>query len=173
VSRQVDVYRHTDNAGDALSEEGVDAALRLGSELEGGYHVIVTSGAQRATQTAACILAGSGQVVPGGVVVEPRLRSTRESEWRAAYEKAGDAGLLSLRKADPDLVASDSEDLAVGLAAVFGLIDDGQSALVIGHSPTNEAAILGLTGHVVEPLGKGEAARVVATDDGYEVGSAG
>src|SRR5262249_16343177 len=37
-------------------------------------------------------------------------------------------------------------------------------ALVIGHSPTNEAAVLGLAGQVVPPLGKGEG--ILLTEDG-------
>ena len=43
------------------------------------------------------------------------------------------------------------------------------AALVVGHSPTNEAAVLGLTGEVVAPLAKGAGVRVIAGDDGYRV----
>jgi hypothetical protein len=35
---------------------------------------------------------------------------------------------------------------------------------VVGHSPTNEAAVLGLTGQLVPPLGKGKG--VLVTEDG-------
>ncbi len=38
---------------------------------------------------------------------------------------------------------------------VEGLPENGR-ALVVGHSRTNEAAVLGFTGRVVRPLGKGE-----------------
>jgi hypothetical protein len=48
------------------------------------------------------------------------------------------------------------------------LPDDGR-ALAVGHSPTNEAAVLGLTGELVPPLAKGEGVLVVADDDGYSV----
>jgi hypothetical protein len=34
---------------------------------------------------------------------------------------------------------------------------------VVGHSPTNEAAVLGLTGQVVPPLGKGKG--ILLTED--------
>jgi hypothetical protein len=33
--------------------------------------------------------------------------------------------------------------------------------VVVGHSPTNEAAILGLTGQVIGPMGKGEGVLIV------------
>jgi len=46
---------------------------------------------------------------------------------------------------------------------------DGGRALVVGHSPTNEAAVFGLTGEVVPPLAKGASALVISSDDGYSV----
>ena len=42
-------------------------------------------------------------------------------------------------------------------------------ALAIGHSPTNEAAILGLTGVVVDPMAKGAGVVVRQRDGDYEV----
>ena len=59
----------------------------------------------------------------------------------------------------------------LGLAlhrVVEGLPDDGR-ALVVGHSPTNEAAVSGLTGQTIAPLGKGEGALVVEDAGRYEV----
>ncbi len=129
----------------------------------------MSSGAQRATQTAACVIAGLGEAVPNGVVVESGLRSTREERWRAAVGAAGNSDLESLQTSDPDLVRMDSELLAEGLERVFDLLHDGQRALAIGHSPTNEAAVFGLTGVIVAPLGKGEGVVIVDTGDGYEV----
>ena len=49
------------------------------------------------------------------------------------------------------------------------MVPDGGRALVVGHSPTNEAAIFGLTGVVVAPLGKGEGVVVTADSDGFAV----
>ena len=40
---------------------------------------------------------------------------------------------------------------------------------MVGHSPMNEAAVLGLTGQVVAPLAKGAGVRLVAKDDGWQV----
>jgi hypothetical protein len=110
-----------------------------------------------------------GERVPGGVVVEPGLRSQVEDRWRAAYEKAGSGVLGALRDADPELVEEDSERLGAALRRVLDRLSDGGRALVVGHSPTNEAAVLGLTGEIVAPLGKGAGMRVVAGDDGYQV----
>ena len=87
----------------------------------------------------------------------------------AAYQKAGSGTLEALREADPELVAEDSERLGAALRRVLERrIDDGR-ALVVGHSPTNEAAVLGLTGEVVAPLAKGAGILVVSGDDGYQV----
>lgn len=169
MARYVELRRHTDNDGDRLTESGIRAAVALGQTIEGGYRVIVSTGAQRATQTAACVIAGLGEKVADGVVVDPGLRSAVEDRWRAAYRIAGSGDLESLRAADPELVREDSATLGRALAGTFRRLDEGQRALVIGHSPTNEAAIFGLTGVVVAPLGKGDGVLVVETADGYRV----
>jgi hypothetical protein len=39
----------------------------------------------------------------------------------------------------------------------------------VGHSPTNEAAIFGLSGDVVAPLAKGEGVLVVSEANGFHV----
>jgi broad specificity phosphatase PhoE len=169
VGRYVELRRHTDNDGDILTEDGVAAAVALGRSLRGGYRLVVSSGAQRATQTAACVISGLGEVVPDGVVVEPRLRSAVEDRWREAYRAAGAGDIDSLRDADPKLVHEDSAQLAEGLRNVFDRLEEGQRALAIGHSPTNEAAVFGLTGVIIAPLRRGEGVVVVDTGDGYEV----
>jgi broad specificity phosphatase PhoE len=169
VKKEIEVRRHTDAGGDVLTDEGVRAALAIGARLGGNYDVVFSTGAQRATQTLACFLAALAEQVPGGVVVEPGLRSEVEDRWRSAYQAAGSGGLEALRDADPELVAEDSERLGAALRRVLESLPDGGRALVVGHSPTNEAAILGLTGEIVEPLAKGDGVLVVADDDGYSV----
>jgi len=84
VGREIELRRHTDADEDVLTAGGVAAALEIGARLAGGYQLAVSTGAQRATQTLACFLATLGQQVPGGVVVEPGLRSRVEDRWRAA-----------------------------------------------------------------------------------------
>jgi broad specificity phosphatase PhoE len=164
MAKYVELRRHTDNDGDVLTPEGVASAIQIGSRLTGGYDLLVSTGAQRATQTLACFLAGLGEKVGQGVVVEPGLRSDVEDRWRAAYEKAGSGDLPALREADPELVEKDSASLGAALRRVFDALPDGGRALVVGHSPTNEAAVFGLTGEMVEPISKGNGVLVVEED---------
>jgi len=93
VLGQIELRRHTDADGDVLTAVGVAEALAIGTRLSGGYRLAVSSGAQRATQTLACFLAALRQRVPGGVLVEPGLRSQVENRWRAAYQAAGSGAL--------------------------------------------------------------------------------
>ena len=169
MAREIELRRHTDNDGDILTPEGVAAALEVGRNLRGGYRFLASSGAQRATQTAGCFIAAMGEEVPDGLVVETGIRSDRENDWRAAYSEAGAGDLRSLEEADPDLVAADSTDLAEGIRRLFNRLDDGQRGLAVGHSPTNEAAVLGLTGTYTEPMDKGEGLLLVEEDGEYRV----
>ena len=162
MARFVELRRHTDNDGDVLTPDGVAAALRLGTGLAGGYRVAVSTGAQRATQTVGCLLAALGQLVPDGVVVEPGLRSQREDRWRALYQEAG-SELEAMRSVDPAFVSEEAAALGAALGLVLDRLGDGDRALAVGHSPTNEAAVLGLTGRLVAPLAKG--AGVLITED--------
>ena len=76
-----------------------------------------------------------------------------------------------MRKADPEFVAEDSAVLGAALGRVLKALADGGRALVVGHSPTNEAAVDGLTGDIVEPMAKGAGVLLVAEDQGYRVQS--
>ncbi len=169
MAKYLELRRHTDDADDALSADGVRQALEIGAGLQGDYDVLVSTGAQRATQTPACFLAALGQKVPGGVVVEEGLRSKTEDRWKAAYREAGSGELSALRSADPELVEKDSATLGSALRRVLDTLSDGGRALVVGHSPTNEAAVLGLTGEVVEPLSKGGGVLILEDDEGIRV----
>jgi broad specificity phosphatase PhoE len=169
VAKRIELRRHTDNDGDVLTDEGTAAALAIGLSLSGGYALLVSTGAQRATQTLACFACALRDPIPGGAVVEPGLRSEREDRWREAYEKAGSGRLDDLRSADPELVESDSRILGEALGRVLERLDDGETALVVGHSPTNEAAVLGLAGKIVDPMSKGSGVLVTADADGFGV----
>jgi hypothetical protein len=103
------------------------------------------------------------------VIVEPGLRSEREDRWRDAYRRAGSGELEALRGADPELVAEDAAVLGAALRRVLERLDEGERALVVGHSPTNEAAVLGLTGQTVAPLGKGAGVLVAADGERFRV----
>jgi broad specificity phosphatase PhoE len=169
MAKYVELRRHTDADGDFLTPEGVRAAADIGARLTGGYAVLVSSGAQRATQTLGCFLAALGERVPGGVAVDSGLRSQREDRWRDAYRKAGSGELEAMRAVDPELVEEDSAVLGAALARVLHALADGERALVVGHSPTNEAAVLGLTGQIVAPIAKGAGVLLVAEDDGFRI----
>ncbi len=169
MAKYLELRRHTDDHGDALSAEGVRRALEIGAALQGNYDLLVSTGAQRATQTLACFLSAMGEKVPGGVVVEEGLRSKVEDRWKAAYQEAGSGDLEALRSADPELVEQDSATLGEALRRVLGYLPDGGRALIVGHSPTNEAAVLGLTGEEVPPMSKGDGVLVVEQDDRFGV----
>jgi broad specificity phosphatase PhoE len=169
VARYVELRRHTDSDGDVLSEDGVRAALGIGRQLTGPYALLVSSGAQRATQTLACFACALTDPVSGGVIVEPGLRSEVEDRWRAAYQTAGSGELSAMQGADPELVREDASRLAGGLRRILDRLPDGGRALAVGHSPTNEAAVLGLTGELVPPLSKGAGVLVVAEADRFRV----
>lgn len=154
-----------------MSDEGIQAALDLGSTLRGDYAVVVSTGAQRATQTAACFLAAGCGGVKRGVIVEPGLRSDHEDRWKEAYQEAGSGELSAFRSVAPDFVEEEAEKLGAALRRVLDLLDDGERALVVGHSPTNEAAVYGLTGQDVQPLDKGRGVLVTAEDDSFTVES--
>ncbi len=145
------------------------AALRLGAGLAGGYRVAVSTGAQRATQTVGCLLAALGQPVPDGVVVEPGLRSEREDRWRALAKESGGGDLAAMLAADPAFVGQEAASLGAALGRVLERLADGERALAVGHSPTNEAAVLGLTGELVAPLGKGAGVLVTEDEESYRV----
>jgi broad specificity phosphatase PhoE len=169
MAKTIDLRRHFKNDGDALSAEGVEAAVKAGRALAGRYQLAVSSGAQRATQAVACLLAGHGRPVAGGVIVEPDLRSANEARWIELAREAGGGNLEAVRGLEPDFVASEAATLSEALRRVLDALDDGQAAIVVGHSPTNEAAVLGLTGQVIAPLAKGMGVRIVAGDDGFSL----
>ncbi len=170
MAKHIELRRHTDNDGDVLTEEGIEAALQIGRDLRGGYALLVSTGAQRATQTLACFACVLDDRVPGGVVVEPGLRSDHEDRWRDAYQKAGSGELAAMRSADPDFVEADCQVLGEALRRVLERLDDGARALVVGHSPTTEAALLGLTGEVVDPLSKGTGVLLTADAGDFRIG---
>jgi broad specificity phosphatase PhoE len=162
--RSVELRRHTDNDGDQLSDEGVEQAREIGSRLSPPYDLYVSTGAGRATQTLEIWRDAVGDDKP--LTEELGLRSDHEDRWKEAYQKAGSGELARMREVDPDFVREDSASLAAALSSVFDRLPEGGKALVCGHSPTNEAAVLGLTGETISPLAKGAGVRVTHEDDG-------
>lgn len=163
--RYIEIRRHTDNDGDRLSRDGVAQAQELGrSALHPPYAMFVSTGAERATQMLEILRDAIGQH-DTPIVAEPGLRSMVEDRWKESAKAAGDSDVETIREVDPDLVEKETRMLADALRHVVEHVPDGGRALVVGHSPTNEAAVLGLTGHHVPPLGKGQGV-LVAEDQG-------
>jgi len=155
--RYVELRRHTDNDGDALTPDGISAAEAIGRDrLNPPYAAYVSTGAARATQMLEILRLAAGQD-DQPIIIASGLRSSVEDRWRQAAGSAGKgADLEAMRVVDPDLVEKESQLLGAALRHVVNGLPEGGRALVVGHSPTHEAAVLGLTGELVPPLGKGQ-----------------
>jgi hypothetical protein len=168
--RYVELRRHTDNDGDRLSPQGVADAEVIGRDrLNPPYAAFASTGAARATDMVRILRHAAGQDdIP--ITEATGLRSSVEDRWRAAAKAAGKgADLQAMRAVDPDLVDRESWLLGLALRQVVQGLPDGGRGLVVGHSPTNEAAVLGLTGQVVAPLGKGKGVLLIEDAGNYQV----
>lgn len=168
--RYVELFRHTENDGDSLTGDGIAAAEEIGRErLSPPYAVFGSTGAHRATEMAEILRRAVGQE-DVAITEIPGLRSSVEDRWREAATAAGKSATVeAMREVDPELVEKESSLLGTALRAVFDDLPDGGRALVVGHSPTNEAAVLGLAATVVGPLGKGDAVLVVEDHGRFQV----
>lgn len=166
----MELRRHTDNEGDELTAQGVADAEAIGQkDLRPPYVAFISSGAARSTQMVEILRHAAGQ---DDVAISEvsGLRSTVEDRWRAAAKAAGKgASVEHIRGVDPDLVEHEERLLGAALRRVVESLPDGGRALVVGHSPTNEAAVAGLTGQTVEPLGKGAGVLLVEDDGRFSV----
>ncbi|HEV8175087.1 MAG TPA: hypothetical protein VGP91_15710 [Actinoplanes sp.] len=172
--RYVELRRHTDNDGDRLTPQGVADAEAIGRDrLHPPYAAFVSTGATRATEMLEILRRAAGQNdVP--ITLATGLRSAVEERWREAAKAAGKgADLEAMRAIDPDLVERESYLLGSALRQVVQSLPEGGRALVVGHSPTNEAAVLGLAGQVVPPLGKGAGVLLIEDGGAYRVESLG
>jgi broad specificity phosphatase PhoE len=163
--RYIELRRHADNDGDELTAQGVADAEAIGREgLQPPYAAFISSGAGRATQMVTILRHAAGQDHTP-ISEATGLRSTVEDRWRAAAKAAGKGATVEqIRGVDPDLVDHEERLLGAALRGIVASLPDGGRALVVGHSPTNEAAVAALTGETVEPLGKG--AGVLLVEDG-------
>jgi phosphohistidine phosphatase SixA len=168
--RYVELYRHTDNDDDRLSDDGVATAMQIGgSKLHPPYAAFVSTGAARATQMLEILRTAAGQNdIESTEAIG--LRSSVEDRWRDAAKSAGKgANVEAMRRVDPDLVEKESALLGTALRQVIDSLTEGERALVVGHSPTNEAAVLGLAAEVIEPMGKGEGVLITEDNGRYDV----
>ena len=167
--RYVELRRHTDNDGDRLTISGIADAEAIGGRLHPPYASFVSTGAVRCTEMLEILRAAAGQDdVP--IVDAIGLRSSVEDRWRDAAKAAGKgADLEAIRRIDPDLVERESWLLGTALRQIVDALPEGGRALVVGHSPTNEAAVLGLTGRLIPPLGKGDGILVIEDSGSYRL----
>ncbi len=172
MPRYLELWRHTDNDGDALTDDGIEAALRIGAGLSADYAVAVSTGAQRATQTLACLITAGRLHIPGGIRVDEGLRSDDEDRWRDIASEADGKDLSAFRSVDSQFVDAQAQQLAAALRRILDGMDDEQRALLVGHSPTNEAAVHGLTGQDIDPMDKGTGIVVVEDDGSFTIRSA-
>jgi hypothetical protein len=168
--RYVELRRHTDNDGDKLSEQGVLDAEAIGETgLHPPYAAFVSTGAERASAMLGILRRAAGQdEIP--ITTQTGLRSGVEDRWREAAKAAGKgASIEEMRAVDPDLVEHETRLLGWALQQVVEGLPEGGRALVVGHSPTNEAAVSGLVGQTIAAMGKGEGVLVVEDGGQYEV----
>src|SRR5215218_3248362 len=108
-------------------------------------------------------------LTPEGVSAAIEIGSHLRGGYEVLVSSGAQRALQALREADPELVEEDSATLAAALRRVLESLPDGGRALVAGHSPTNEAAVLGLAGEIVEPISKGGGVLVVEEDGALRV----
>ncbi len=170
LMRYVELRRHTDNDGDCLTPAGVTDAEMIGRDrLHPPYAAFVSTGAARATQMLEILRHAAGQD-DTPITSATGLRSSVEDRWREAATAAGKgADLDAIRAIDPGLVERESMLLATALRQVVDRLPEGGRALVVGHSPANEAALLGLAGRAVPPLGKGQGVLLIEDGGDYRV----
>lgn len=154
--RYLELRRHGDNDGDALTETGRATAERVGHSLEGPYDAVFSSPAKRAAETIAWFLRGLGQQLPQSHGVTQGLTSADEDRWRQAAKASETGRIDDIAKQDPTLVQDEAPRLADAMLQMLAAVQEGQRALAVGHGPFLEAGVYALTGTVVEPLGKCE-----------------
>ncbi len=168
--RYVELRRHTDNEGDRLTPQGAADAEMIGRDrLHPPYAALVSAGAARATQMPEILRHAAGQAGTP-ITAATGLRSSAEDRWRDAAKAAGKgADLDAIRVAGPELAGRESVLLASALRQVAGRLPEGGRALVVGHSPASEAAVFGLAGRIIPPLGKGEGVLLIEDRGDYRV----
>lgn len=140
--RRLELLRHAkrDPDADRLSAAGRAQAEDVGREALAGYDAVFVSPAERAAETAAWILRGSGRQLPDHGVI-PGL-------------------------AGKDATGGSPEGMAAGVRALLASMPDGGVGLAVGHTPFVERAMAGLTGREPEPFAECEGIRVTQHDDG-------
>ena len=140
--RRLDLLRHAkrDPNEDRLSAAGRAQAEDVGREASEGYDAVFVSPAERAAETAAWIVRGSGSQLPSHGVID---------------------GL-----AGRDATGGSPEGMAAGVRTLLDAVPDGGIGLAVSHTPFVERAMIGLTGREPAPFAECEGIRVTLADDG-------
>jgi phosphohistidine phosphatase SixA len=140
--RQLELRRHAkrDPNNDRLSPQGRAQAEDVGRTSAVGYDAVFVSPAERAAETAAWIIRGSGRQLPEHGVV-PGL-------------------------AGKDETGGSPEGMAAGVRALLAAVPEGGVGLAVGHTPFVERAMAGLTGREPDPFAECEGIRVSLHEDG-------
>ena len=141
--RRLELLRHAkrDPNADRLSAAGRAQAEDVGRAAADGYDAVFVSPADRAAETAAWIVRGSGRQLPEHGVI-PGL-------------------------AGRDATGGSPEGMAAGVRTLLDSVPDGGVGLAVGHTPFVERAMTGLTGREPEPFAECEGIRVIQRDDGH------
>jgi phosphohistidine phosphatase SixA len=141
--RRLELLRHAkrDPQADRLSAAGRAQAEDVGRAAAEGYDAVFVSPAERAAETAAWIVRGSGHQLPEHGVI---------------------AGL-----AGKDATGGSPEGMAEGVRALLAAVPDGGLGLAVSHTPFVERAMIGLTGREPAAFAECEGIRVTQTDDGH------
>jgi phosphohistidine phosphatase SixA len=139
--KTLELRRHAERDPDAdrLSPQGRAQAESVGRELDPSFSVVFVSPTQRAAETVALFLRGSGQQLPPHEVV-PGLAGKDTDETPAS--------------------------LAAVVSALLDEIPEGRNGLAVGHTPLIERAVLGIVGIRIEPLAECEGVRIRLDDAG-------
>ena len=140
--RQLELRRHAkrDPNSDRLSPEGRAQAEDVGRASPVAYDAVFVSPAERAAETAAWIIRGSGCQLPEHGVI-PGLAGKDDSGGSA-------------------------EGMAAGVRALLATLPEGGIGLAISHTPFVERAMTGLTGREPDPFAECEGIRVRLHEDG-------
>lgn len=140
--RRLELLRHAkrDPQADRLSAAGRAQAEDVGRAASEGYDAVFVSPAERAAETAAWIVRGSGHQLPEHGVI-PGL-------------------------AGKDATGGSAEGMAEGVRALLAAVPEGGVGLAVSHTPFVERAMTGLTGREPAPFAELEGIRVTQTDNG-------
>lgn len=140
--RTLELRRHAkrDPNADRLSAEGRAQAEDVGRASGARYDAVFVSPADRAAETAAWILRGSGHQLPEHSVI-PGL-------------------------AGKDASGGSPEALAMGVRSLLEGVPEGGVGLAISHTPFVERAMTGLIGREPAPFSECEGIRVTLGDEG-------